>query len=208
MLVFLCISYYVVCEINDLIKPQLLAIATQKTNYSLTYLTQRVIEQMDYDVNDLMLYEYDDNNEISSIQYDTNALNNILNDSLNCIQTNLTQAYKGESIDVLNEVFYEEGIIHEVALGYFTPLTFLQNVGYHFKISLELSSYVNGKLRIVSEPYGLNSTLLTVYLDISMNGMILTSIYHEQIQYETSLPIIIQVVQGDYVNYQSYIQKE
>ncbi len=195
-------------QINVLIKPQLIAIAKQKANDSLTYLTQRVIQSLDYDSDQLIIYEHDSQGEISSITYNTKYLNEILYESVEAIDENLNEAYAGESVEALNDVFHEDGIIHEVALGYLTPISFLQNFGYHFKIYLELSSYVNGNIRVDSEPYGINSSLITVYLDINITGTILTSIYQEELNYVSSLPLIIQVVNGEVGSFQTYKKSE
>ena len=67
---------------------------------------------------------------------------------------------------LLKEVFFEDGIVYEVPIGYLTGIAFLQNVGYRIQIDLPLFHYVNGSLDIESEAYGINSSLISVYLNL------------------------------------------
>ncbi len=192
-LVLTLIIYFFLQQTNAFIRPQLIAVAKEKANESLNILVQESIEQIEYDAEQLIKYEYSDD-KIKSIYYDTNYLNQILSDSVDTIDDVLDKAYQGEEVGVLNEVFYDDGIVYSVPIGYLSGITFLQNYGPTIDISLRLSSFVDSKIRVEQEPFGLNSTIVSVYLDVSLYVTILTSIYQEDIVFDTSLPLIIQVV--------------
>lgn len=207
----LCILSILICFIvktNALIEPKLLAISKQKTNDALKLLTHEVLQSIAYDSEELIIYHEDSMGDIVSIEYDTKVLNTILEESLSTIKDSLEAAAAGEMDPLLKEVFFEDGIVYEVPIGYLTGIAFLQNVGYRIQIDLPLFHYVNGSLDIESEAYGINSSLISVYLNLIIKAEVITSIYVQEICFEEKIPLIIQVVQGDIPAYHINTKKD
>lgn len=197
-----------VVKTNDLIEPKLLAISKQKTNDALKLLTHEVLKKLDYESSQLIVYNKDIDGNISSIEYDTKSLNKILDESLLAIKNSLEAASLGKEDPLLEEVFFKDGIVYEVPIGYLTGIAFLQNVGYRIKIDLPLFHYVNGSLDIESEPYGINASLVTIYLHLKINAEVITSIYVQEISFEEKIPLVIQIVQGDVSSMSLYTKKD
>jgi len=199
---------FFVIKTNEIIEPRLLAISRQKTNDALELLCHEVLNSLHYESAQLIKEEKDENGNIVSIFYDTKVLNAILEESLLAIQNSLEVASKGKEDPLLHEVFFKDGIIYEVPIGYFTGIAFLQNVGYRIKIDLPLFHYINGSLDIQSEPYGLNSSLITIYLNVEIKAEVITSIYSQDISFEEKIPLVIQVVQGEIPALTTYTKKD
>lgn len=192
---------------NDVLRPQLMAIARKKTNDAISLLCQRVLATLDYEISDLVTYSYSDSGDIVSLQYDTRKISKIREESLNVIDKSLEAAIKGEEDPLLKEVMYEDGIIYSVPIGYLTTISFLQNYGYKFDISMRIFHYINGDIDVVSKPYGINSTLVQVNLQLKIEAEAITALYSEKIYFEEDIPLIIQVINGDVPSFND-IKKE
>lgn len=203
-----CFSISFLYRINGFIVPQLMAIAHQQANNAISTLCQRVLGVIDYDVSDLIIYEYDAQGKCISVQYNTKVLNRLLKDSLDTLQVCVEAAARGEEDPILKEVIYDDGVIYRVPIGYLTGISLLQDKGYEFQIGLRTFDYVNGDLDIVSQPYGINSSLITISLGLNIRAEAMTAFHTETVYFEESIPIVVQVVQGDVPAYVPSIKNE
>lgn len=188
-----------------MLKPQLMALAVQKTNDVISMLTQKVLSAMEYDASELIVYRYNQNNDIIAIEYDTHKLNQILNESLDIVDNSLEAAQKGDIDPILREVLLDDGIVYEVPIGYLTGIALLENSGYRFQVTMRLLHYVNGDLEVKSEPYGLNNSLITINLHLNIQAEAITAIANKEITFNESIPLVVQVVQGEIPTYTGFI---
>lgn len=188
-----------------MLKPQLMALAVQKTNDVISMLTQKVLSTLEYDASELIIYRYNDENKLIAIEYDTRKLNEILNNALDVVDNSLEAAEKGEVDPILREVLLDDGIVYEVPIGYLTGIALLENYGYRFEVTMRLLHYVNGTLEVKSEPYGINNSLISVNLHLNIQAEAITAIANQEISFTEVVPLVVQVVQGDIPSYTGYI---
>lgn len=188
-----------------MLKPQLMALAVQKTNDVISMLTQKVLSTLNYDASELIIYRYNDENKLIAIEYDTKKLNEILNNALDVVDNSLEAAEKGEVDPILREVLLDDGIVYEVPIGYLTGIALLENYGYRFEITMRLLHFVNGTLEVKSEPYGINNSLISVNLHLNIQAEAITAIANQEISFTEVVPLVVQVVQGDIPSYTGYI---
>lgn len=198
-------SVYFVFRANEMLKPQLMALAVQKTNDVISMLTQKVLSTLNYDASELIIYRYNDENKLIAIEYDTKKLNEILNNALDVVDNSLEAAEKGEVDPILREVLLDDGIVYEVPIGYLTGIALLENYGYRFEITMRLLHFVNGTLEVKSEPYGINNSLVSVNLHLNIQAEAITAIANQEISFTEVVPLVVQVVQGDIPSYTGYI---
>lgn len=205
LLVIIASSVYFVFRANEMLKPQLMALAVQKTNDVISMLTQKVLSTLEYDASELIIYRYNDENKLIAIEYDTKKLNEILNNALDVVDNSLEAAEKGEVDPILREVLLDDGIVYEVPIGYLTGIALLENYGYRFEVTMRLLHYVNGTLEVKSEPYGINNSLISVNLHLNIQAEAITAIANQEISFTEVVPLVVQVVQGDIPSYTGYI---
>lgn len=205
LLVIIASSVYFVFRANEMLKPQLMALAVQKTNDVISMLTQKVLSTLEYDASELIIYRYNDENKLMAIEYDTKKLNEILNNALDVVDNSLEAAEKGEVDPILREVLLDDGIVYEVPIGYLTGIALLENYGYRFEVTMRLLHYVNGTLEVKSEPYGINNSLISVNLHLNIQAEAITAIANQEISFTEVVPLVVQVVQGDIPSYTGYI---
>lgn len=204
----LCIilfGVYFVYRANEMLKPQLMALAVQKTNDVISMLTQKVLSHLEYDASELIIYRYNDDNKLIAIEYDTKKLNEILNNALDVVDNSLEAAENGDIDPILREVLLDDGIIYEVPIGYLTGIALLENYGYRFEVTMRLLHFVNGTLEVKSEPYGINNSLISVNLHLNIQAEAITAIANQEISFSEVVPLIVQVVQGEIPSYTGYI---
>lgn len=205
LLVIIASSVYFVFRANEMLKPQLMALAVQKTNDVISMLTQKVLSTLEYDASELIIYRYNDENKLIAIEYDTKKLNEILNNALDVVDNSLEAAEKGEVDPILREVLLDDGIVYEVPIGYLTGIALLENYGYRFEVTMRLLHYVNGTLEVKSEPYGINNSLISVNLHLNIQAEAITAIANQEISFTEVVPLVVQVVQGEIPSYTGYI---
>lgn len=205
LLVIIVSSVYFVFRANEMLKPQLMALAVQKTNDVISMLTQKVLSTLNYDASELIIYRYNDENKLIAIEYDTKKLNEILNNALDVVDNSLEAAEKGEVDPILREVLLDDGIVYEVPIGYLTGIALLENYGYRFEVTMRLLHYINGTLEVKSEPYGINNSLISVNLHLNIQAEAITAIANQEISFTEVVPLVVQVVQGDIPSYTGYI---
>ena len=167
--IVICVSFLmIVLKTNEMIEPRLLAISKQKTNDALKLLSHEVLSSLSFENKNLVEYTFNGKGEIISVAYNTSVLNDILEECLSTLQASLNAAQKGEKDPLLQEVFFKDGIVYEVPIGYLTGIAFLQNYGARLKIEMPLYHYVSGNLKIESEPYGINYSLICILININL----------------------------------------
>ncbi|NBK98138.1 MAG: sporulation protein YunB [Erysipelotrichia bacterium] len=188
-----------------MLKPQLMALAVQKSNDAISMLAQKVLGQLNYDASELIIYRYNDQHEVIGVEYDTKKLNDILYGALDIVDNSLEAAENGEVDPLLKEVLFDDGVIYEIPIGYLSGIAFLENYGYRFKVTIRMLHYTDGDLEVKSEPYGINNSLITINLNLNIHAKAITAIAKQDISFTETIPLVVQVIQGDIPAYTTTI---
>lgn len=181
---------------NHSMEPQLLATAKQYTGFAINNVVKEVLADLEYDSKKLMDVKVNSNGEITSIDYDSYELNRLLYSALNTIDASLLAAQDGKKDPTTRNVFYEDGVLYEVPLGYLSHLFFLYNVGPKIKVRMKMLNDVTGEITTTSKPYGINSTMIQISLKVNVEAQVITFLSTTQMKNSTEIPLVIQVVNG------------
>lgn len=187
--------------INRKIEPQLKAFARQQVSLAIHHVISSVMEKMEYDSSDLVQMTFDTEGNIVTLDYNTKLLNKILYQTIDSIHLSLSAAENGEKDPKLDKIFFEKGIVYEVPVGYFFHSNLLSTKGPLLKVRMRSLNDVTGEIKIKSEPYGYNSTMIKIMLDLQLHASVITALSMEDIAVHKELPIVIQVVPGKLPNY-------
>lgn len=183
-------------SLNTYMEPRLQAIAKQNVIFAINNITQAVLSDLEYDPNTLIQVDKNKDGAILSIQYDSYTLNQILYTALNTIEKNLEESDDGKLYPDGEEIFFKNGAVYECPIGYLTKIPFLSNVGPRIPIRLKMLNDVTGEIKVDSQPYGINNTLIKAYMKISVKTEVITVISTSEMETQTEIPIILQVVHG------------
>lgn len=197
MLGILCFgTWYLVHSFNRSVEPQLQAIAKQHTGFAINNIVKEVLSDMQYDSSDFLKIERDQNMQITSVEYDSNQLNQMLYSALNTIDASLLAAQDGKKDPKTKEVFYEDGILYEVPLGYFTKSYLLYDHGPKVKVRMKMLNDVTGEIKTEAKAYGINNTLIRISLYVNVDAQVITFMGANEYQTSMEIPLVIQVVNG------------
>lgn len=196
-LVLLISTWYLVHSFNSIMEPQLQAIAKQHTGFAINNIVKEVLADMEYDTNDLLKIERNEAQEITSVEYDSKRLNQILYSALNTIDESLLAAQDGKQDPTTKEVFYEDGILYEIPLGYFTKSYLFYDHGPKIKVRMKMLNDVTGEIKTKAEAYGINNTLIQISLNVHVDAQVITFMSAKEYKTSMELPLVVQVINGN-----------
>ncbi len=183
-------------SLNDYMEPRLQAIAKQNVIFAINNITQAVLADMEYDPSSLIHVTTLPDGTISSIEYDSYRLNQILYTSLNTIDESLNHDGEVKGYPDGEEIYFINGAVYECPIGLLTKIPFLANWGPRLPIRLKLLNDVTGEIKVDSTPYGINNTMVKAYMKISVKTQIITILSTSELESSTEIPIIVQIVNG------------
>jgi sporulation protein YunB len=139
--------------------------------------------------NELVNINYSDTSNISSVIINTKLVNNILNDAYNVMD------------EVFNNHLEEYFVDLEIPLGTLVSKSIFSGMGPNIRIPITpVGSY---KLDILTNTisYGINNSLIEIYLKINMDIEALIPLQKEKFPTETKIIILSQVIQGEVPKY-------
>lgn len=92
----------VVRSFNMYMEPQLQAIAKQHTGFAINNIVKEVLADIEYDTDALFKINRTKNGDITSIEYDSYKLNQLLYSALNTIDKSLLAAQDGKKLSLIH----------------------------------------------------------------------------------------------------------
>lgn len=203
-LLLILFSFYGIRCFNIFMQPRLEAIAKQHVSFAINNIAKEVLHDMEYDADSFINPVLDENGNIISINYDSYQLNQVLYSALNTIDESLLAAQDGKEDPITNQVFYEHGIFYQIPIGSLSGIPMISNMGPSIPVKMQLINDVTGKINITSEAYGINNTMIKISLDISIDAQAVTILSVSEIQTETQIPLVMQLVNGKVPSYIPY----
>ena len=154
--------------------------------------------------------KYNEKGEIQLIDFNTKNTTKILSTMTSLVELNLRAIEEGKidmlelpenSLSSFDMNLLEKGIIMEIPLGVMSNASLLRNIGPKVPVKLSLVGDVVTGLSVDVKEYGINSALLTVNIDVSVNTSIVMPINSSNLSIDTSIPIAIKVIQGKIPDY-------
>lgn len=201
----LLVFFWWIASLNTYLEPRLQAIAKQNVVFTINSITQAVLADLAYEPSSLIIVDKNQNGEILSIQYESYKLNQILNTALLTIDEFLNTEDIEKDYPDGDEVFFKNGAIYECPIGYLTKIPFLSNVGPRIPIRMKLLNDVSGEIKIDTESYGINNTMIKAMMKINVKTQVITVLSTSEIESTTEIPIILQVVNGKIPSISPYL---
>lgn len=140
-----------------------------------------VLEQFNFDYDDLAKINYSDSGQVNSISANTINVNKVKSNVTDKIQDELdkNKTYK-----------------FSLPLGAFTDITLLSTLGPDIEISFALTGSVNCKLNSTFKSAGVNQTVHHINLIVETKIISISSEYSEEIKFKTDYEIAQTVIVG------------
>ncbi len=197
LILAVCGVSYLFYEVTRRMEPIMIAVAKQEVQSSLNKLIHNCISVLDFDPDELLTLQLNEQGEVIAVSYDSMRLNQLLYTAVESINESLLLAQKGEVDPITGQVYFDNGIVDAVPLGYFTELAALSNLGPKVKIRVRVINRVSGVYEITNEAYGINNTLFKIAIKVKVKADVFAGISQEEIVMEEDIPIVLQMINGE-----------
>lgn len=200
--------------INKRVSPLMISIAEEETKkISSIIINDSIKKELDNGLTfDKLFITTYENNNISTIDFDSIIVNRVLNNITNNIILGIKSIENGDinNLDMLpnyNKKKLKKGIIYEIPLSYSYNNVFLSNLSPKVPVKMHMIGNVNSNIRTKVTDYGINNALLEVYIDVEIELQVILPILSSKITNKSSIPIAIKMIKGDIPKYFSSNEK-
>lgn len=201
VLCFVFVLYY----LGNNLMPLVIEYGKHKCNNVVASIVNVVVEeQVSQRIKDNIVYQKD-----MIINYNTSVLNSITSNVIKKSQQILYQLEKGMlSAEFLNSIDanvssenVKRGIIYEIPISTAVDNPLIGNLGISIPIKYKLAGDLRGEITSTIKEYGINNALLEINLIIKFKSRIMIPILSEEEETNISVPLVVQLVQGDIPSY-------
>ena len=171
------------------ISKQLLVYAEQETKQIIVNiinksLTKEMID--DFDQDKLYTITKNSDNEIQMIDYNSNMVNSFLNTVTTKIEDDLNNS---------------EELLFKIPIGVITNSPLFNNFGPKIPVKIRQSGYILTNVKTDVKGYGLNSSLISMTMEINIKVRILLPIISKEISIDNEIPISYKVMSDNISTY-------
>ena len=213
IILFLIFVYFIFCYIKKAIMPSIFKYGSIEAKKFSSIIVNDAVDKYiskQIDVDKIFNIVYDKNNEIKSIDLNTNLVNSYLVQATKSIQKNLKYIemgqidkveYKVGLLDTYERKNLKKGIIFYLNTGFIFNNPIFSNFGNQIPIKLALTGDIVSNIKTEIENYGINNALIKVYVNLKMSQQIILPFYSKDIVLKSKIPIAMKMVTGNIPSY-------
>lgn len=162
-----------------------------------------------YHEKDLFIIAKDKNDEITTLDYDTKKVNQLLVEITNEIQEKLIDLEEGKIKDLeissnfqlKNISTIKNGVLCEIPMGAIKGNTLFANIGPNIPIKLSFIGQVQSNLDTKITSYGINNIVIETNIVIEIEEQITMPTTSEKSIVKIKAPLSIKIIKGKVPNY-------
>lgn len=163
-------------------------------NFLQTGFTKDIMTKLDIDkIININIY----NKEIISVDYKLNNVYQLLGDTINNLYNNLYE------LKINNQYYDYKTSTYNIPIGYLTDNVLFTNIGPKIKCKVELINKINVNFKTQIKNYGINNSLMELYLVIETQNKIINPLSDQEFKEEYEILIGSRMIIGkipDYYN--------
>lgn len=198
---------------SNKIEPSLTKYVESETKRIITIIINNSIRTQiskQIDSNSILITEKDDDQNITTIDFDTQNVNKISSIITSTIEKNLKLVENG-NIDELNidlnevsDIDYQQlkdGIVYYIPVGNINGSFLINNIYPEIPIKFTMSGDVVSNIESEIKEYGINNALIEVKAKVSVSMIISMPFVTKEISVQTTIPLIMKIIQGNIPDY-------
>ena len=158
--------------------------------------TEEVTNQLEVD--SLFVLKKENNNTII-VDFDPVIVNRVMSKISDVVYNNLKLISKKDKL-TLEKYNLDESYFY-IPSGIIFNTTMLNNVGPRIPINLEIISSVNPNLKTEVTEYGINNSLIEVYINVIVDVKMILPMYANTMQIVVVVPLAVKLIQGEVPKY-------
>lgn len=158
--------------------------------------TEEVTNQLEVD-SFFVLKKENDNTII--VDFDPVIVNRVMSKISDVVYNNLKLISKKDKL-TLEKYNLDESYFY-IPSGIIFNTTMLNNIGPRIPINLEIISSVNPNLKTEVTEYGINNSLIEVYINVIVDVKMILPMYSNTMQIVVVVPLAVKLIQGEVPKY-------
>lgn len=158
--------------------------------------TEEVTNQLEVD-SFFVLKKENDNTII--VDFDPVIVNRVMSKISDVVYNNLKLISKKDKL-TLEKYNIDESYFY-IPSGIIFNTTMLNNIGPRIPINLEIISSVNPNLKTEVTEYGINNSLIEVYINVIVDVKMILPMYSNTMQIVVVVPLAVKLIQGEVPKY-------
>ena len=155
-------------------------------------ITNDIIEEMD--LNELFIIVKDNNSDVIMVMLDPSIVNKATSRATDAVEDSLKRVELKDP-SVLDDFNINENCFY-VPTGLIFNSPFLNNIGPKIPINLKLVGNVTSGIVTDVEEYGINNSLITISMEISVEIQVILPFVSDYIDITNYIPLVIKLIQG------------
>ena len=162
------------------------------------YLNKTIKNHLNIDTNNYISVDFV-NNSIVSVSVDNNKSNIFLKNIINELEEVINNIEQGKISTYHNLEFMKgnNGIVMFVPIGIMFDNTLLYNLGPRIPVKINFLENINAYLDVVVENYGINNSLIKLYIIIEIDEVLESPINYKNRKYEYKFLISSKLINGE-----------
>ena len=158
--------------------------------------TEEVTNQLEVD--SLFILKKESENTII-VDFDPVIVNRVMSKISDVVYNNLKLISKKDKL-TLEKYNLDESYFY-IPSGIIFNTTMLNNIGPRIPINLEIISSVNPNLKTEVTEYGINNSLIEVYINVIVDVKMILPMYANTMQIVVVVPLAVKLIQGEVPKY-------
>ncbi len=158
--------------------------------------TEEVTNQLEVD--SLFVLKKENDNTII-VDFDPVIVNRVMSKISDVVYNNLKLISKKDKL-TLEKYNLDESYFY-IPSGIIFNTTMLNNIGPRIPINLEIISSVNPNLKTEVTEYGINNSLIEVYINVIVDVKMILPMYANTMQIVVVVPLAVKLIQGEVPKY-------
>lgn len=197
------LTIYIINYVGKRVSPKLIEIIKDSINLHNNHLIMDYIDMGDFitdnSLDNIVNFVKNDKNEIIAIDYNMNNSYKLLKEVTRELKSG-SDSLKYNSFDnYMKDI--ESGMILAYPIGLGSDNVFLNNLGYKVPIKVELTNSMITSLKTKVSNYGINNSLVEMYLSVNIKSKIITPFVYDNIDNEYKVLIGAKMIMGSVPSY-------
>jgi len=203
--------HYIDLRLNEIFQDYLDVEVKKISNNIISSAVTNYISKEKYD--DFFVVEYNSDNTINKISYNTKMINSFTSDFSKYLDTILLNLDNGEfdnyylnhRLDSYNFKGIKNGLMCKISLGSVNKSTLFSGMGPKIPIKVTFSGNFSTDIDIQSKEYGINNVIVKIYLVISIKEQATLPLTSNENEIIIREPIVVDIIKGDIPKYYGFV---
>ena len=203
IILILIVTYIFIKIFTYKSEPLLLDYAKKESENIISTLINKSIKEVLYEseYEDLIEIEKDNDGHITNLNFNNKDINEILYLSTENLLNSILLLEKGKYNLINNNYISNKDFIYYIPIGVIHNLPVLINIGPKIPFKIDLVGSVNSDEVTSVKDYGINSSIIEVFLKISLNIQVILPFKTEDVLIEKNILLDSKIVQGKIPDY-------